>query len=151
MRSLVAAELLKLRTTRAAKVAAAVVLAYAVLGPVLVVVAPEGAAVPPIEPSLLAEALRSPARLAGAAVLLIGLLASSLTEFLAENRQFADMAAQAGFEGLTTVEGYVASRVAEEPLRTAVASGADHFDLIDPGSPAYLVLLTALEELLLPR
>jgi len=41
--------------------------------------------------------------------LLIGLLASSLTQFLSENRQFADMAAQAGFAGLGTVEGYVAS------------------------------------------
>lgn len=41
--------------------------------------------------------------------LLIGLLASSLTRFLAENEQFAEMAAQAGFAGLGTVQGYVAS------------------------------------------
>lgn len=41
--------------------------------------------------------------------LLIGLLASSLTQFLAENRQFAELAAQAGFAELGTVEGYVAS------------------------------------------
>lgn len=77
MRSLVAAELLKIRTTRAVWVASAVVLAYAVLGPVLVVVAPAGASIPPIEPALLAESLRTPARLAGAAVLLVGLLATT--------------------------------------------------------------------------
>ena len=40
MRSLVSAELLKIRTTRAAWVASALVLAYAVLGPVLMVLAP---------------------------------------------------------------------------------------------------------------
>jgi acetyl esterase/lipase len=51
----------------------------------------------------------------------------------------------------SVVEGYLASRLAEEPLSTAVASGADHFDLIDPDRPAYLLLLTALEELTLPR
>jgi ABC-2 type transport system permease protein len=94
MKSLVAAELLKIRTTSAVWVASALVLAYAVLGPVLVVLAPTGATIPPIEPALLAESLRSPARLAGAAVLLIGLLATTaefghgtvLTTRLAEPR-----------------------------------------------------------------
>lgn len=41
--------------------------------------------------------------------LLIGLLASSITQFLTDNRQFADLAAHAGFSELDTVEGYVAS------------------------------------------
>jgi ABC-2 type transport system permease protein len=39
--------------------------------------------------------------------LLIGLLAVSLTDFLADNARFADLAAQAGFAHLGTVEGYV--------------------------------------------
>ena len=41
--------------------------------------------------------------------LVIGLLASSLTVFLADNPLFADLAAQAGFGSLTTVTGYLAS------------------------------------------
>ena len=102
MKSLVAAELLKVRTTRAVWVASAVVLAYAVLGPVLVVLAPAGASIPPIEPALLAESLRSPARLAGAAVLLIGLLCTTaefghgtvLTTRLAEPRSTRVLAAK---------------------------------------------------------
>jgi ABC-2 type transport system permease protein len=80
MRSLIAAELLKVRTTRALWIAAAVVLAYAVLGPVLVAAAPSGASVPALEPALLAESLRTPARLAGGALLLLGLL-SATAEF----------------------------------------------------------------------
>ena len=40
---------------------------------------------------------------------MIGLLASSLTVFLADNPLFADLAAQAGFGSLTTVAGYLAS------------------------------------------
>jgi ABC-2 type transport system permease protein len=45
----------------------------------------------------------------GAYFLLIGLLAKSLTEFLVANPRFAELAAQAGFAGLTTVQGYVAA------------------------------------------
>ena len=41
--------------------------------------------------------------------LVIGLLASSLTVFLADNPLFADLAARAGFGSLTTVAGYLAS------------------------------------------
>lgn len=40
---------------------------------------------------------------------LVGLLASSVTVFLAENRVFAELAARAGFGSLSTVTGYVAS------------------------------------------
>lgn len=41
--------------------------------------------------------------------LVIGLLASSVTTFLADNPMFAEMAAQAGFGTLTTVTGFMAS------------------------------------------
>jgi ABC-2 type transport system permease protein len=45
----------------------------------------------------------------GAYFLLIGLLAVSMTDFLAANPRFAEIAAQAGFAGLSRVEGYAAS------------------------------------------
>ncbi len=45
----------------------------------------------------------------GAFFLLIGLLADSLTGFLADSPQYADLAAQAGFADLDTVGGYVAA------------------------------------------
>ncbi|MCZ2806558.1 hypothetical protein O2W18_15720 [Modestobacter sp. VKM Ac-2983] len=49
----------------------------------------------------------------GAAVvayfLLIGLLATTMTDFLTENPRFAELAAQAGFAELGSVHGYVAS------------------------------------------
>ncbi|MDG4801452.1 hypothetical protein [Micromonospora sp. WMMD980] len=45
----------------------------------------------------------------GAYFLLIGMLADSLTGFLADNPRFADLAAQAGFAGLGTVRGYAAT------------------------------------------
>ncbi|MCZ7436691.1 hypothetical protein O7598_09845 [Micromonospora sp. WMMC241] len=45
----------------------------------------------------------------GAYFLLIGMLAESLTGFLADNPRFADLAAQAGFAGLGTVRGYAAT------------------------------------------
>jgi ABC-2 type transport system permease protein len=45
----------------------------------------------------------------GAYFLLIGLLARSLTDFLIANPRFAELAEQAGFASLTTVQGYVAA------------------------------------------
>ncbi|WP_266305346.1 ABC transporter permease [Micromonospora sp. NBC_00362] len=45
----------------------------------------------------------------GAYFLLLGLIARSMTEFLAANPEFATMAAQAGFPALGTVEGYAAT------------------------------------------
>jgi acetyl esterase/lipase len=47
----------------------------------------------------------------------------------------------------SVVERYVASRAEGEPLHTAVARGADHFDVVDPDHPAYLLLLAEVEEL----
>lgn len=49
----------------------------------------------------------------------------------------------------TVVDSYVASREAGEPLRTAVARRADHFDVIDPTTGAYLLVLAEVEELTL--
>ena len=45
----------------------------------------------------------------GAYFLLIGLLAQSLSQFLTDNPRFAEMAAQAGFAEMGTVEGYAAA------------------------------------------
>ena len=71
----------------------------------------------------------------GAYFLLIGLLARSLTEFLTANPRFAEMAASAGFAGLTTVQGYVAAQFAllAIPLGIFVASrqSADAADEAD--------------------
>jgi ABC-2 type transport system permease protein len=45
----------------------------------------------------------------GAYFLLIGLIARSMTGFLTDNPQFADLATQAGFPEMGTVEGYAAT------------------------------------------
>jgi ABC-2 type transport system permease protein len=103
MNSLISSELLKLRTTRAPYVALVVVLVWAVAGPVLVALNPAGATVPNLEPASLAELMRGPARLAGGAMLLIGLLASAgefrhgtvLTTRLAEPRSTRVLLAKA--------------------------------------------------------
>jgi acetyl esterase/lipase len=49
----------------------------------------------------------------------------------------------------TVTSAYAGSRAADEPLHTAEAKRADHFDLIDPESPAYLLVLAEVEELTL--
>jgi acetyl esterase/lipase len=46
-------------------------------------------------------------------------------------------------------QAYVGSREPDEPLRTAEARAADHFDLVDPTSSAYLLVLAEIEELTL--
>jgi ABC-2 type transport system permease protein len=102
MSALVAAEILKLRTTRSLWVAAGVVVAVAVAIPVVVVVSPSGVDIPEVTPAALAELLRAPANLTGAAVLLVGLLASAgefrhhtvLTTRLVEPRQGRVLAAK---------------------------------------------------------
>jgi ABC-2 type transport system permease protein len=60
--------------------------------------------------------------------LIIGLLARSLTEFLLANPRFAELAAQAGFTGLATVQGYVAALFAllAIPLGVFAASRVSH-------------------------
>lgn len=77
MNSLIRAELLKLRTTRAVHIATAIALLWAVTGPALITWTPSDAMVPDLDPSSLAELMRGPARLAGGAMLLVGLLASA--------------------------------------------------------------------------
>jgi ABC-2 type transport system permease protein len=52
--------------------------------------------------------------------LLIGLLAVSLTDFLEANPRFADLAAQAGFESLFTIQGYIASLIMLLPIPVGV-------------------------------
>lgn len=49
----------------------------------------------------------------------------------------------------SVVERYVATRTPDEPVRTAQAKRADHFDLIDPTTSAYLLVLAEVEELTL--
>ncbi|GGL45472.1 alpha/beta hydrolase [Phycicoccus endophyticus] len=47
-------------------------------------------------------------------------------------------------------QAYAAARTGDEHAGTATARGADHFDLVDPEHPAYLLLLAEVEELTLP-
>jgi ABC-2 type transport system permease protein len=90
----------------------------------------------------------------GAYFLLIGLLAVSMTEFLADNPQFADLAAQAGFASLGTVTGYVATLFALLAIPAGVfvavrvaAAAADEADrrltLLYAGPVTRIRLLTA--------
>ncbi|NHA69760.1 alpha/beta hydrolase family protein [Phycicoccus flavus] len=44
---------------------------------------------------------------------------------------------------------YAAGRAEGDPVSTSTARGADHFDLVDPESPAYLLVLAEVEELTL--
>ena len=153
MRSLVAAELLKVRTTRAVWVASAVVLAYAVLGPVLVVLAPPGASVPPIEPALLAESLRSPARLAGAAVLLVGLLSTTaeyghgtmLTTRLAEPRSTRVLSAKLlAMTVVAVVVTVVLAAVSAGATAVLLASRGVAVAPLDADVPRYALALLAI-------
>ncbi|MFI7435518.1 hypothetical protein [Micromonospora haikouensis] len=90
----------------------------------------------------------------GAYFLLIGLLADSLTGFLTDNPRFADLAAQAGFPGLGTVEGYVATLFALLAIpigafaatRLAAFAAAEHagrLTLLHAGPVTRARLLTA--------
>ena len=49
----------------------------------------------------------------------------------------------------SVAEAWLAARADDEPAATALARGADHFDLIDPEHPAYLLVLAEIEELTL--
>lgn len=108
MRSLVAAELLKVRTTRTPYVATALSVVLAAVLPVLYAVAAQQGTVDPIRSADLTEMLRGPARFAGGAVLLIGLLAAAsefghrtvLTTRLAEPRPERVLAAKVAVLGL---------------------------------------------------
>ena len=77
MRPLVASELLKLRTTRALLVAAAVTFAYVLVGPALIAWAPNTDILPPLEPGVLTYAMQNPTPIVGAVVLIVALLGST--------------------------------------------------------------------------
>jgi ABC-2 type transport system permease protein len=77
MRSLIAAELLKLRTTRMLAVCAGVAVLFAAALPIFSGAAAGHRGEPALAPSSLADFLHAPAQLTGAAVLLIGLLAAA--------------------------------------------------------------------------
>jgi ABC-2 type transport system permease protein len=77
MRSLIAAELLKLRTTRMLTVGVGVVVLFAAALPIVTGAGAGHHGEPPLGPGSLAEFLRAPAQLTGAAVLLIGLLTAT--------------------------------------------------------------------------
>jgi ABC-2 type transport system permease protein len=77
MRSLIYAELLKIRTTRMLAGTVGVVLVVAAALPVFYGAAAGSGDLPPLVPESLADMLVAPSRLAGGAVLIIGLLASA--------------------------------------------------------------------------
>ena len=77
MRSLIYAELLKIRTTRMLAGTVGVVLVVAAALPVFYGAAAGSGDLPPLAPESLADMVTAPAWLAGGAVLLIGLLASA--------------------------------------------------------------------------
>jgi ABC-2 type transport system permease protein len=77
MRSLIAAELLKLRTTRMLAVCVGVVALFAAALPIFNGAAAGHRGEPTLVPSILADFLHAPAQLTGGVVLLVGLLASA--------------------------------------------------------------------------
>jgi ABC-2 type transport system permease protein len=77
MRSLIAAEYLKLRTTRSAPVTLAVVVLLSAVMPLAYATAAGSGDIPTLTPGSLPDMLLTPARLIGAAVLLLGVLAAA--------------------------------------------------------------------------
>jgi ABC-2 type transport system permease protein len=77
MKCLIAAEMLKLRTTRTLAVCLGVVVAYAAALPIFGGAVAGHRGEPALTPSSLADFLRAPAQLTGGAVVLIGLLAAA--------------------------------------------------------------------------
>lgn len=77
MKLLISAELLKLRTTAALWVGAGVSLVFAAVIAIAASIAPESLGVAPLEPSSLADLMRAPATVTGAAALLVGLLGAA--------------------------------------------------------------------------
>ena len=153
MTSLISAELLKLRTTRALYVALAVVVLWALAGPLLVAWAPAGATIPTLVPESLAELIRGPARLAGGAVLLIGLLASAgefrygtvLTTRLAEPNGARVLAAKAAALALVGLAvGVMLDLVAGGAGGLLLATHHVSVQPLDHGIPGTALLVPAL-------
>lgn len=108
MRAQIAAELLKVRTTRSLYVAWSVTLLLTLALPVVNAMAAGSGDIAPLRPADLANLMRAPVQLAGAAMLLVGLLASAgefrhrtvLTTRLAEPRRGRVLAAKLAALGL---------------------------------------------------
>ncbi|MFF6883764.1 hypothetical protein ACFY9F_11310 [Streptomyces sp. NPDC012421] len=79
----------------------------------------------------------------GADYLLIGVPAVSMTAFLAANPRFADFAAQSGFGGLVTVEGYVAALFALLPVAVGALVAIRLAGLAQGETPRRLTLALA--------
>ena len=153
MNSLISAELLKLRTTRAPYVALVVVLVWALAGPVLAALNPAGATLPDLEPASLADLMRGPARLAGGAMLLIGLLASTgefrhgtiLTTRLAEPRSTRVLLAKAAaLTGVGLAAGVLLDIVTGGAAATVLATHDVSVQPLDNGVPRVALLVPAL-------
>ncbi|MDP9239049.1 MAG: polyketide antibiotic transporter [Actinomycetota bacterium] len=75
--------------------------------------------------------------------LLIGALAKTLTKFLAGSPRYAEMAAQAGFRGLATVEGYAAALLVLLAIPIGVyAAGRIGLTAADEGEGRMALLLS---------
>ncbi|MGW4054309.1 ABC transporter permease [Streptomyces sp. NPDC004779] len=79
----------------------------------------------------------------GAYYLLIGALAASMTDFLTSNPRFAELAAQAGFGELVTVEGYVATLFALLAVPVGAFAAVRLAELAQEESSRRLTLLLA--------
>jgi ABC-2 type transport system permease protein len=153
MNSLISSELLKLRTTRAPYVALVVVLLWAVAGPVMAALNPAGSTVPELEPASLAALMRGPLRLAGGAMLLIGLLASTgefrhgtvLTTRLAEPRSTRVLLAKAAaLTGVGLAAGVLLDIVAGGAAATLLVTHDTSVQPLANGVPRIALLVPAL-------
>jgi ABC-2 type transport system permease protein len=144
MRSLIAAELLKVRTTRALLVAGLLTAAYVLLGPALMAFAPAAEILPPLEPSLLTYSLRSSVPIAGAAFLIVALLGSTgeyahgtvLTTRLVEPRSTRSLAAKlAAMALMGAVAGVMLVVISLGLTAVALTSRAVAVQPFDHGTP----------------
>ncbi|GIJ75454.1 ABC transporter permease [Virgisporangium ochraceum] len=79
----------------------------------------------------------------GSYYLLIGLIGRSMTRFLADNPRFADAAAQAGFTGLGSIQGYAGTLFALLAVPVGVFATARIATLVDDEAAGRLILLYA--------
>ena len=152
MRSLIAAELLKLRTTRMLAVCVGVVLLLAAALPIFIGTVAGHGDVAALGPSSMTDFLRAPAQLTGGAVLLVGLLAAAgeyrhrtiLTARLAEPRTTRLLTAKLiTLAGIGIVVGLAVEIVAAGVGAIVLAR---HHIAIEPlahGAPRLAVILPA--------
>jgi ABC-2 type transport system permease protein len=77
----------------------------------------------------------------GAYFLLIGLIAESMSDFLTSNPRFAELAAQAGFAGLASVEGYTGTLFALLAVPIGVFTAVRMAGFMDDEAARRLTLL----------